>query len=132
MAVVECRISLCGTCLVLSRAAEADTVRAMFAISPPRLVFCSIQREPDLISKNDPAYAGCYGFRQSAVLLFLLCFTFVAQSAPVSKDDSSLSVMRGLIETYLTDLAALQRYQNIDISSARSERLRRFYEEQLK
>ncbi len=40
--------------------------------------------------------------------------------------------MRGLIESYSTDLAALRRFQNIDISTTRAERLRRFYEEQLR
>lgn len=70
-------------------------------------------------------------FRQSVVLC-LLCFTLAGQAASVSKDDPTLSLMRGLIETYSTDSGALQRYHNIDISPTRTERLRRFYEEQLK
>jgi uncharacterized protein (DUF885 family) len=56
----------------------------------------------------------------------------MGHAAPVSQDDPSLSVMRGLIETYSTDSSALRRYHSIDISPARTERLRRFYEDQLK
>src|SRR5436190_11515669 len=58
-----------------------------------------------------------------------------AESRQVSEGsgaDPSLSLMRGLIETYSTDQAALKRSQNIDVSTARAERLRRFYEEQLR
>jgi uncharacterized protein (DUF885 family) len=40
--------------------------------------------------------------------------------------------MRGLIETYSTDQAGLRRSQSINISTARAERLRRFYEDQLR
>ena len=65
-------------------------------------------------------------------IVCLAAFACVARSAPVSKDDSSLSAMRGLIEHYSTDRAALQRYYSIDVSTTRVERLRRFYEEQLR
>jgi uncharacterized protein (DUF885 family) len=40
--------------------------------------------------------------------------------------------MRQMIETYSTDAGALQRYYNIEISTTRMERLRRFYEDQLR
>ena len=63
-------------------------------------------------------------------LLTLTTLACVAQAAPLSKGDPSLSLTRGLIQTYSTDLAALRRYHNIDVSTARAERLRRFYEEQ--
>src|SRR6185503_11082276 len=46
--------------------------------------------------------------------------------------DFLLNLTRGLIETYSTDLSALRRSQNIEVSTTRTERLRRFYEEQLR
>ena len=73
--------------------------------------------------------------KRTALNFAVICLTTlacVAQSAPVSTDDPSLSLMRNLIETYSTDLSALRRYHNIDVSTARAERLRRFYEEQLR
>jgi len=59
-------------------------------------------------------------------------FAPLAQAASISNDDPSLSVMRGLIQNYSTDSAALRRSQSIDISAARGERLQRFYEERLR
>jgi uncharacterized protein (DUF885 family) len=54
------------------------------------------------------------------------------RSATASTGDPSLSRTRDLVETYSTDLAGLRRYHNIDVSPARAERLRRFYEDQLR
>lgn len=68
-------------------------------------------------------------------LLFLLVGpeVFGATQLPsVSTDEPSLSTMRGLIEHYSTDSAALRRYYSIDVSTTRVERLRRFYEEELR
>jgi uncharacterized protein (DUF885 family) len=103
-------------------------------------VFRSIRREPDHNPKSDPAHAGCHRGQEGAIgscIPFAAAFILVAlaltgHAAPVSQDDPSLSVMRGLIETYSTDSSALRRYHSIDISPARTERLRRFYEDQLK
>jgi uncharacterized protein (DUF885 family) len=67
-----------------------------------------------------------------AAAFILVALALMGHAAPVSQDDPSLSVMRGLIETYSTDSSALRRYHSIDISPARTERLRRFYEDQLK
>jgi len=78
----------------------------------------------------------------SAVLLFA-AVAVAAQPASSGKEsparatatagrDPSSSVMRGLVETYSTDLAALRRSQSIEISTARMERLRRFQEGQLR
>jgi uncharacterized protein (DUF885 family) len=75
------------------------------------------------------------GVKQVIFNLTIAClaaFAGFAQSAPVSKEDPSLSAMRGLIEHYSTDRAALQRYYSIDVSTTRVERLRRYYEEQLR
>lgn len=54
------------------------------------------------------------------------------QASVAAGTDPSLSLTRGLIEIYSTDLSALRRSQSIDVSTARAERLRRFYEEQLR
>jgi uncharacterized protein (DUF885 family) len=73
--------------------------------------------------------------RNRLLLLALPCvalFTGIAQSAPVANDDPSVSLTRDVIESYSTDLAALRRYHNIDVSPARAERLRRFHEDQLR
>jgi uncharacterized protein (DUF885 family) len=67
-----------------------------------------------------------------AAAFIIVALALMGHAAPVSQDDPSLSVMRGLIETYSTDSSALRRYHSIDISPARTERLRRFYEDQLK
>src|SRR5258706_4666495 len=64
-----------------------------------------------------------------AALLTPLAGAIPAQSAGTDANDHSL---RDRIELYGTDLAALERSESVNLSSRRSERLRRFDEEQLR
>ena len=67
--------------------------------------------------------------RLLASLLMTLTGAVPAQSANTSANDHSL---RDRIERYTTDLAAVERSESVSISQKRSDRLRRFYEEQLR
>jgi uncharacterized protein (DUF885 family) len=62
----------------------------------------------------------------------MLVVNACAAGAAGTKEDLSLSPMRSLIEACVTDEAALKRSNNSDVSPARLERLRRFYEDQLR
>ncbi|HXG47711.1 MAG TPA: DUF885 domain-containing protein [Methylomirabilota bacterium] len=68
--------------------------------------------------------------------VLVLATTFLPHVRAASLDltnalDASLSPMRGLIERHQTDLGALERDHTVPTAASRTERLRRFYEEQL-
>jgi uncharacterized protein (DUF885 family) len=52
--------------------------------------------------------------------------------SPAAADDPSTGSMPARIETFATDLAALERYYDVAISPTRMERLHRFHEDQLR
>ncbi len=56
--------------------------------------------------------------------------SLVAANVAPTGHDTTLSVMRDVIEQFSTDLNALQRYHNIASSESRTDRLRRFYTEE--
>src|SRR4051812_34184479 len=73
--------------------------------------------------------------RPALILVTLLAVpAFFTRAAPAADDlDPSVSPMRGVIDRYGTDLTVVERSFDAGAASqARAERLRRFYEGQLK
>src|SRR5213594_2871683 len=66
----------------------------------------------------------------ASVLKFLTVSTFFLSAADAAeKPDTSVSLLRGIIERYSTDLDALERRYDLPMSTERVERMRQFFEE---
>jgi dipeptidyl aminopeptidase/acylaminoacyl peptidase len=60
----------------------------------------------------------------------VLPFTSGLASPPPDETDATVSHLRGIIERYTTDLAAIERRHSVSLSEERAARLRRFYANQ--